>query len=1571
MLTAMVSTGWQVAAAGASPSDDNPEVSVPAVAGDSTATGVDVTTPQDAAPAVDDPASAEPASADPAAPAEDTPGDRPGASEAAPPAADTPAPEEPAPASVDQPDSTPVAQQPAAQTPVGVSAAPEPSTPVAPVAPQAAVVPVTPVTPVTSVTPVTPAQATSSGTTRQASSVPMVSAPDVPSTCAVPAPKAGQQYLSMTQWSYQLTNGKGQPLAANAKVKAGDKINYTFMVRVDRLGAVKALGVSGLDLDKPATCVDAGTGVQGMTQCTGVHTITKAEASAHGTSSTACVQGMHVRDTAWSQGSADLSLAVDFAAKSAAQVPVATATSSAKSSALPKPIVTTTSQDAQNDSVASALEAPAEAVGTVPVAAPTSAPDGTLMVLTSSGLAVLLGAAPGVDPGTGVIPPITEPGGGTVNPIVTAPGSGGLQGIQALDANKTLKECLLVSFTVEPQCWPPQTGDSVRIQISISLDKSVSGCAAVKGFDLTGSVVDPVTGDVDATKTANELTAPVKGDGSPCSWPFTGSGQPAIASNGDPTYCYVSYTPTEDEILGGGTIPLVFGATGEGANTNDYDSAEAKYEYDLSLTGMDLVKTASLSTDEKTITYNYTVTNNGKAPVNNVMIDESGFGGQPGGIPSSFACGSPTAVLQVGDHATCSIQYAVTQQDAINGSVTNTAKATAKTTLYTTNGTVCQPRDVASNDSTADVDIPPHPAISLDKQAVASTLTAYGTLPAVGSTIEYAFTITNTGNVSLTGVGVAELAGFTGVHGHFTLNPTCTYGTTGAHTGTAPNTELVLDPTESAVCTATYVVQQEDIDHGSLDNYARASGTDESGTTVTGDDSLSIQATADPKLAVTKTVTPGSVDGKGVTVAYIFTVTNTGNVTLTGVNFHDDTVDASTWVSGTVGFTGTGTWTGPTDCQLNDAAHTTVHLPATLHPGDVVTCTASYTVTQPDADRGSVINVVTASGTDPAGHSVASDPARADVTITEAASLHVTKAASRTTATTAGTMVYYTFTVENTGNVTVSGVVFNDPQVSLAAWSATTAGFTGSDGLSDSLTWACYLNDPTGPPMMLPVSLAPGDVATCLAGYELTQTDVDNGVVWNTVTATGTDPKGEPVDSDAATAMVTMTPSPSMELVKDVTPSTASAAGDHVAYTFMITNTGNVTLDGLSITDPTVSSVSATTWATGMLGFTGTGTWTGPTDCYVGADPTDTIALSAVRLAPQASVTCVATYAVTQDDVDAGHVWNRAQASGEDPAGHTVPSNKDEADVTITAAPALTVTKVVDPATATAAGDTVTYTFTVKNTGNVTVSTVRFSDPSVAFGAWSATTAGFTGTGTWTGPGACQLHGATAPSPLSLAPGDVATCTATYTLTQTDVDHGVVHNTVTASGADPAGHTVPSDPAWADVTITEAASLAVTKSADPVSVVEVGQQVTYTFHVTNDGNVTIHDVAIAEGAFDGKNPDGLQGLHCPVATLAPEASEDCTATYVVVQGDLDTGSFTNHATATGTDEAGDTVESAADQATVLVSKVELSKTGVIVDPGTGDPLDFTDPGVMLVAGDQVTYHFQVTNTGTTTLTGVT
>ncbi len=104
---------------------------------------------------------------------------------------------------------------------------------------------------------------------------------------------------------------------------------------------------------------------------------------------------------------------------------------------------------------------------------------------------------------------------------------------------------------------------------------------------------------------------------------------------------------------------------------------------------------------------------------------------------------------------------------------------------------------------------------------------------------------------------------------------------------------------------------------------------------------------------------------------------------------------------------------------------------------------------------------------------------------------------------------------------------------------------------------------------------------------------------------------------------------------------------------------------------------------------------------------------------------------------------------------------------------------------------------------------------------------------------------------FDLAPGESATFTYTYKVTQADIDAGSIKNTVTANATAARGDDPEEVEASATVT-TEAAEaeLSITKEADPTEGVAVGDTITYTVVVTNVGNVSVEDGVLADDHAD-------------------------------------------------------------------------------------------------------------------------
>ncbi len=96
-------------------------------------------------------------------------------------------------------------------------------------------------------------------------------------------------------------------------------------------------------------------------------------------------------------------------------------------------------------------------------------------------------------------------------------------------------------------------------------------------------------------------------------------------------------------------------------------------------------------------------------------------------------------------------------------------------------------------------------------------------------------------------------------------------------------------------------------------------------------------------------------------------------------------------------------------------------------------------------------------------------------------------------------------------------------------------------------------------------------------------------------------------------------------------------------------------------------------------------------------------------------------------------------------------------------------------------------------------------------------------------------------------------------------------------------------------------AISIKKSASVTSYSSSGTLITYSYVVTNTGNVTLNPVTVTDPM------KGLSSITCPDTSLAPTASETCTATYTTTQADVDAGSISNTGTATGTPPSGPNV----------------------------------------------------------------
>jgi len=329
-------------------------------------------------------------------------------------------------------------------------------------------------------------------------------------------------------------------------------------------------------------------------------------------------------------------------------------------------------------------------------------------------------------------------------------------------------------------------------------------------------------------------------------------------------------------------------------------------------------------------------------------------------------------------------------------------------------------------------------------------------------------------------------------------------------------------------------------------------------------------------------------------------------------------------------------------------------------------------------------------------------------------------------------------------------------------------------------------------------------------------------------------------------------------------------------------------------------------------------------------------------------VTVTANYPLTQADLDAGKVVNTAVGTGtppptlQDPDPQPIPPTSDTitTDITDHLRPGFSLVKtgkLADGATG-AAGDTVNYSFTATNTGDVTLNNVSIADKLAGLSAI-----------TYNWPGAAGV----------LTPGQQLTATAMYKLTQADVDAGGVLNQAVVTGtppycADESDCQPTSGGDSTDVPVTPNPALTTSKTAN-VSNYSAGTVITYTFAVTNTGNVTLTGVKPVEGAFTGSG--ALSGVTCPADTLAPGQTMNCTATYTATQADVAAGKLANSATAVGTppDNSGGKTPpglttSAPSTVTLTATPILVSTGGVMVGGGMTWQLGVFGVGMMLGVG---------------------
>jgi len=326
------------------------------------------------------------------------------------------------------------------------------------------------------------------------------------------------------------------------------------------------------------------------------------------------------------------------------------------------------------------------------------------------------------------------------------------------------------------------------------------------------------------------------------------------------------------------------------------------------------------------------------------------------------------------------------------------------------------------------------------------------------------------------------------------------------------------------------------------------------------------------------------------------------------------------------------------------------------------------------------------------------------------------------------------------------------------------------------------------------------------------------------------------------------------------------SAGDTITYTISVTNPGNVSLTGITATDPLVALT------------------------FVGGDTDNDF-----RLDPAETWTYTGSYSITNFDL-------ATRGGGDDDIDNTVTADSNESapdtdsqETLIDPNVSMAVTKVGtlnddDGTPGLSAGDTISYLITVENNGTSDLTNPVISDIVSQSGVDTVLVTTFTGG---------DLN-----SDTIINGGEIWTFIASYPLTQTNIDDGGnIINTASVS-TDQIG---PRDGVDTQVltgfvdnyTMAKIASL---NDGDGDSLADAGETINYTFRFVNSGNRSLTNLRPVDPL------PGLSTILCSndsdsdgdIDLLSVGQTLDCTATYTVLASDIINGSVSNTATSSAT-----------------------------------------------------------------------
>jgi uncharacterized repeat protein (TIGR01451 family) len=456
----------------------------------------------------------------------------------------------------------------------------------------------------------------------------------------------------------------------------------------------------------------------------------------------------------------------------------------------------------------------------------------------------------------------------------------------------------------------------------------------------------------------------------------------------------------------------------------------------------------------------------------------------------------------------------------------------------------------------------------------------------------------------------------------------------------------ITSPTTAATC-------------GSVDNTANVTTSND------GSDSDNATITVNcPNVTVLKTADQGTIDA-GDTAAFTIVVTNEGPGTAKGVTLTDTLPSGVVWSEDSAACSITA---GVLSCNFGDLA-------------DSATRTVHVTGATDAADCGVLTNTAVVAASNESVENVGDNSSTATITV-NCPDLLVTKDADQGTVN-AGENIGFTVEVTNNGTGTAHGVTVTDtlPTNGGLDWAIDAANSDAGCSITSGVL-TCDFGD-LGPDESRSVHIvSPTTAQSC-------------GDVVNTASGTSSN-DGE--DSDSATVTVNCTDI----FVTKTADAPLVEGGDTIGFLITVGNNGPGTANGVTLTD-TLPTNGGLAWSIDLIDGQAPGSeppcsiTDGVLTCDFGSLESGSSHTVHITSPTDSTTTCGAVNNTVT--VDALNEPNTPEFTGNDQAS---------ASLTVIC-PGISIVKTANPVSGDP-GDTVTYTYVVKNTGDTTLFNVSVDD---------------------------------------------------------------------------------------------------------------------------------------------------------------------------------------------------------------------------------------------------------------------